>query len=270
MIWRRVICRCLQRRWNYDGCKKEVPHGTGWLTNPTIKWLLMNNIGQGYAEFALLPHAQGRERMDQAALSLQQVTGLSWWTSHCSTGVPQPLWAHEACSVPACKAAVQGTGRAANIAGQVHVSLQGWGSQDSAYSEPEKQLFWRTLLRLEFCGVTQVVQKCTALKPGKLFFFFFFWSGAHQLAPNVLPACLDCLSLPASTTCRMTPHPFPLPRAHFTYKLLCTGDSLCIQSFVLLTNKLCSKGWILLVNLHGTGRSQHTEGSPSCFGSMKY
>lgn len=66
-------------------------------------------------------------------------------------------------------------------------SLSGWGSQDTAYSEPEKQLHWRTLLRPEFRGITEAVQKYTALKPS-----FFFES------PSTSSKMCSLLALTAS------------------------------------------------------------------------
>lgn len=142
-------------------------------------------------------------------------------------------------------------------------SLSGWGSQDTAYSEPEKQLHWRTLLRPEFRGITEAVQKCTALKPR-------FFLKAHQLALK----CAHCLPwLPLSSSIyHLQKDPSPLfSCTEPTSPTATVNWGLSLHTvLVLLTNWLCSKGHILLVNLLETDRSQHTEGSPSCFGSMRY
>lgn len=229
----------------------------------------MNNTGQGYARFALLPHAHRRERMDQAALSLQQITGLLlfWWTSHCPTMVPHPLWAHETCSASDGRQLCWAQGGLWTFQDKyMYKSPQGWGSQDTAYSEPEKQLFWRTLLKLEFLGVTQVVQKCIALNPR-----IFFWKGG----PSTHSKMCSLPALPASLFQHLPPaerphSPFLFHRAHFTLQASVNWGLSLHTILVLLTNSLSTKGQMLLVNLHKTDRNQHTEGSPSCSGSMRY
>lgn len=138
-------------------------------------------------------------------------------------------------------------------------SLSGWGSQDTAYSEPEKQLYWRTLSRPEFCGITQVLQKCSASKPR----VFFLKGRPIKWLKNVLPACLDCLSLPASTTCRKTPHHFPLPQnpLHLT---ICCGLGTFSAYSPCLTDQLA-----LLQRLDSVGESPWDRQKPAHWGKPK-